>query len=181
MTKASLLPALIAIAILFATPAYSVEFDSEFVDFNLSKCATLANGNSDAAYDCPGHDGVPLHITKTDRQTFVSFGETAAAEKAADQTLPGFNRVHSTIEWRYIKKNGEWLPFATIQRWFTDDGKGLRGEILVVTKLKEGNTCHIAYIDAVVTPLAFHTARNLADLLAPKFRCNKDEPQRTPG
>jgi hypothetical protein len=48
--------------------------------------------------------------------------------------------------------------------------------VLVVTQLAEGNSCHIAYVDALANKDANELARAAADKSG-KFNCAKDEPE----
>jgi hypothetical protein len=51
-----------------------------------------------------------------------------------------------------------------------------KGQVLVVTQLAEGNSCHIAYVDALANKDANELARAAADKSG-KFNCAKDEPE----
>jgi hypothetical protein len=93
-----------------------------------------------------------------------------------NQTLPPFNTLGSKLEWRLSNASGRWMPIATIVRYHTaapDTGED-EGQILVVTQLVEGNTCHIAYIDALANPDANELARQAADESG-DFDCETDE------
>ena len=73
-------------------------------------------------------------------------------------------------------KGGAGSPVATILRWYTaaPDGAGdkTEGQVLVVTQLRPGATCHIAYIDALANKNANEMARHIADQQAGSFDCN---------
>jgi len=131
-----------------------------------------------ASFACPGYKGYPLWLAEGDLRFFVSYGFGAPDEKAAEQTLPQFNYVNSTLEWRLSNETGDWKPFASILRWFTQTGEPGEdeGEVLVVTKIAPGDTCHIAYIDAKQTPNANELARQVADEGAQLFDCATDAP-----
>jgi hypothetical protein len=71
---------------------------------------------------------------------------------------------------------GRWMPIATIVRYHTADpetGED-KGQVLVVTQLVEGNSCHIAYIDALANADANVLAREAADRSG-DFDCASDE------
>lgn len=135
-----------------------------------------------ATFACPGYRGYPLWLAEGDLRFFVSYGFGAPDEKAAGQTLPEFNYVHSTLEWRLSNRTGDWKPFATILRWHTQSGEdgADNGEVLVVTKIAPGNTCHIAYVDTKTQAMPGDNpneiARNFADEMAEDFDCAEDEP-----
>ncbi len=75
------------------------------------------------------------------------------------------------IEWRITNRTGDWRPFATILRYYTDNESGPEGQTLVVTKIEMGNTCQIARVDARKYSNANQIARDLADSLAFDFDC----------
>jgi hypothetical protein len=129
-----------------------------------------------ATFACPGYKGIPVMVAEGDLRFFVSYGLTSTTERAAGQTLPPFNHLGKTIEWRLSNVEGGWKPVATILRWFTDKGENQTGgEVLVITKISPGATCHIAYVDARANPDANTLARKAADDLARDFDC-ADEP-----
>lgn len=164
-------------AALIAAPANAAQIDSIYTDINLDECIVINADDMGASFACPGYKGYPLYVAEGDLRFFVSYGFGAPDETAAHQTLPAFNYVHSTLEWRVSNETGDWRPFATILRWFTQSGDGQQpdGQILVVTKIEPGNTCHIAYIDAKLTANANEVARNFADNEAKNFNCATDE------
>ena len=120
-------------------------------------------------------------MAEGDLRFFVSYGWNAPDELAARQTIPQFNYVNDTLEWRLTNASGTYKPFATILRWITDDQEGgYNTEILVVTKIEPGNTCHVAYIDTKLVPDANAVARQWADITAPEFNCATDEIHQIP-
>jgi len=127
-------------------------------------------------YACEsGHDGITVWISDFDARMAVSYGPDGGNEMAANQTLPPFNTVGDTIEWRL--RDGE--AFATILRWYTSvnepDGSMYEGQVLVVTRLGQGNTCHVARIDALANDNANALAREAADSMASDFDCASDD------
>ena len=123
-------------------------------------------------WHCDGHLGAPVYVAEGDLRFFVSYGPNAAAEIAATQTLPPFNRIHTTLEWRLDPAG---FPFATILRFFTDRGDGTEGQILVVTRIG-GPVCHVAYVDARANANANALAQQAADLFARSFNCDINTP-----
>jgi hypothetical protein len=104
-----------------------------------------------------------------DLRSFVSFGRQTGDHCALRQTFAGFNSVGRTIEWRL--KNG--IPFATILRWsvsYDPDDSNRQKSWLVVTKLEENDSCHMAYVEGAY-PNANQKAREVADALGPTFSC----------
>src|SRR5690606_24298311 len=106
----------------------------------------------------------------------VAFGFNPVANAVGFQTLPPFNYLGNKVEWRLSNASGRWLPVATILRYFTDgvEDEDDEGQILVVTQIAEGNSCHIAYVDAQanqnVTELPGEAARRAGD-----YDCSRDE------
>lgn len=165
-------------AIVLASPAMAQE--SAYTEVALGSCDTLPVDPDDpitsGIWLCEGFAGVPVWFAESDLRFFVSYGPNAADEVAAHETLPAFNTIHTTMEWR-VGDDGQ--PYATILRFFLDAPEGEevpRGEVLVVTRLGKGGACHIAYVDAVANRNANVLARQLADAMAPMFRCGTDLP-----
>lgn len=177
----SLLAAFAASA-LTAVPGHAAgRIDSAYTRLNFAECEVIVpasdEGTAGDTLRCAGYRGIPVYVAEGDLRMLVSFGPNAAGETAASQTLPAFNTINETIEWRLVDEGG-WTPFATIQRWYPqiDDGDTSRtGQVLVVTRLGTGETCHVAYIDAARTPDANVVARRIADEEARSFRCDADE------
>lgn len=167
-----ILAAMLAIAAL-ATPAQAA-FNSAYTDLDLDECLVLDADDFGASWACPGYKGYPLMVTEGDLRFSLIYGFGA---KAGDgQTLPPFNRLGEKLEWRLSNDLGRWMPVATIVRYHTADpetGED-KGQVLVVTQLVEGNSCHIAYVDARANANANELAREAADK-AGDFDCASDE------
>ena len=118
---------------------------------------------------------MPVMIAEGDLRMFVSYGLESTTEKAAQQTLPPFNHLGPKIEWRVSNIDGSYKPFATILRFFTQrEGSDTEGQVLVVTRVAPGATCHVAYIDALANPNANELARQVADDKAMDFDCESE-------
>lgn len=158
------------------TPA----FDSAYTDIDLAKCEnTYADEETGSmAWACTGYDGIPIYVAEGDLRMFISYGEDAANEFAASRTLSPFNAINDKLEWRLDMRGPKPVPVATILRFNTagieDPEKG--SEVLVVTQLGLGKTCHIAYVDAKLNANANVMAREAADSLAGKVDCTTTEP-----
>jgi len=159
-------------------PASGSGFDSTYTKIQLQNCDQVETASKEGtfggAWTCPGYRGQPVYVAEGDLRMFVSFGPFAADEPAATQTLPNFNTVNETLEWRL--RNGE--AVATILRWFPSLNDGAStGSVLIVTQLRPGGgTCQIARVDAQANRNANAMARRAADALAGQFDCSK-EPQ----
>ncbi|MBV1885522.1 MAG: hypothetical protein KUG61_00470, partial [Parvibaculaceae bacterium] len=79
------------------------------------------------------------------------------------------------MEWRVESKGGVWTPFATIVRYHYSAGTGeASGQVLVVSKFEDGETCQVGFINALATKNANSLARHLADTKARDFICSTD-------
>lgn len=170
---------LLAVALLGAAsaPAASQQVESAYTEVNLNACSLVESDDFGSRWACPGYRGIPVMIAEGDLRFFVSYGLTSMQEKAAEQTLPPFNHLGGPIEWRLSNAEGRWRPFATILRYFTAGEQGEREhQVLVVTRLGEGGTCHVAYVDATANADANALARQAADERARDFDCDGDAP-----
>ncbi|MEO5805291.1 hypothetical protein [Devosia sp.] len=159
-----------------AAPAQAAGFDSAYTDINLDECSVATADDFGSSWACPGYKGYPVYVAEGDLRMFVSYGFGAQTEMAAQQTPPPFNTLGPKIEWRLSNASGGFKPIATIVRYLTEwDGSGptIKGQVLVVTQLVSGNTCHIAYIDALANADANEQARAIADKSG-TFDCQND-------
>lgn len=99
----------------------------------------------------------------------------------AGQTMPGFNTIGEKLEWLIADHLalGE-QPVASILRYHLDRTEGFipDTQVLVVTRIEPGNTCHVAYIDALANPDANLLARQAAADLVPGWDCQTMEIRR---
>lgn len=168
----------VAFGLLLVGPAAAQQIESSYTDVDLNLCTVMESDDFGTMWACPGLKGMPVMITEGDLRMFVSYGLSSTTEKAADETLGPFNRLGEKIEWRVSNAEGHWKPFATILRFFTQRESGeAEGQVLVVTKIAPGATCHIAYIDALANPDANELARKTADTKAKDFDCAEGEPE----
>lgn len=153
---------------------------SLYTTIDLNACRVVKRHKDGNTWSCRGLEGYAVQIAEGDLRTFVSAGPAAASVRAATQTLGPFNSIfqgksrRATVEWRFTRRNGRPVPYATILRYFTgsDDAKG---EVLVVAKVAPKEGCHVAYVDALANPDAIALAREAADSRARTFDC-KTEP-----
>ena len=170
--------ALIAGLLLVSPPAGAAELVSDYTDLNTNQCTMLDSDEMGAVWACPGLKGYPVMVAEGDLRMFVSFGFGAPNEKAAQYTLPPFNRLGAKMEWLLPADDFTAPPVATILRWYTQtDQAEAEGQVLVVTQLKPGATCHIAWVDALLNKNANELARQAAEELAGDFDCEDTMPQ----
>ncbi len=160
-------------------PAAAQQVESSYTDLNLNMdCTVIESDDFGSTWACAGLKGMPVMVSEADLRMSVSYGLSSTAEKAAGQTLPPFNRLGDRIEWRVSNAEGHWKPFATILRFFTrHEGTGEEGQVLVVTRVAPGATCHVAYVDALANADANELARRTADEKAKDFDCEAGEPE----
>jgi hypothetical protein len=168
---------LAALVMLAALPAMAGDKSSVYTKLDLAACRQEPPNADDplegGIWWCEGHDGMPVRVAEGDLRFLVSYGEDAANQPAASQTLPSFNHVGATVEWRL----DDGRPIATILRWFTDPGDGgAKGQYLVITRLGgAGEVCHIGTVNALINEDANQIARDVADNAAPDFDCANDK------
>ena len=170
-----------ALYVAFATTgaALAQQIESSYTDLDLNiHCTVIQSDDFGSTWACPGLKGMPVMVSESDLRMAVSYGLNSTAEKAAKQRLPPPNRLGDKIEWRVSNAEGHWKPFATILRFFTKaEERDAEGQVLVVTRIEPGATCHIAYVDALANPDADELARKVADEKAKGFDCATAEPE----
>jgi len=163
-----------AFVLTLAQPA-AAAFESAYTDINLDDCLVLEADDFGASWACPGYKGYPMLVSEGDLRFSIRYGFNIDKEPRG-RTLPPFNELGPRLEWRLSNASGRWIPVATIVRYHTanpETGEN-EGQILVVTQLAEGSTCHIAYIDAIANEDANALAREVADERAGSFDCNEE-------
>lgn len=166
-----------AFCALFAAPAVAQSgFVSAYTDLDLDQCLVLEADDFGASWACPGYKGYPLMVQEGDLRFALRYGFNVNENAGGFQTLPPFNNLGAKLEWRLSNASGRWMPIATIVRYHTADpetGEN-KGQVLVVSQIADGNSCHIAHIDALANPNANELARQAADK-AGDFDCANDE------
>ena len=156
-------------------PAWAGEPASVYTPFDLARCTQVAAPDEyvfEGSWVCPGYGGVDIFQSGADARSYAAFGKDASKHCAARKTFNPFNTALSPIEWRI--DNGK--PIATIERWsIADDQGGQAGTWLVVTALREGDSCPVHYV-AGSYPQANEQARRAADDLTRDFDCANDAP-----
>jgi hypothetical protein len=165
---------------LSATAAPAGETSSVYSGLELATCDALELYNGEdsgegGVWQCKGIEGFDVLYLEGDLRGFIAFGPEARSQCSSAQTFGAFNSPGPKIEWRM--ENGK--PFATILRWFTDNGSGeanAKQNWLVVTKLNGKDACRTALIDTKY-PDANTVARARADGPSRGFNCEKDVPE----
>jgi hypothetical protein len=179
----SLAPTLViaglVVSTLGAAPAEANRVKSLYTTIDLKVCKKIKRHRDGGAWMCEGLAGLPVYFAEGDLRQFVSVGAEAEKRRAATQTLGAFNSIfesgstRATVEWRFDRRGERKLPYATIVRFHTSrDGR--TGDVLVVSKVSDTETCHVAYIDALANKDAIAIARQIADKQAKTFDCRKE-------
>jgi hypothetical protein len=158
-----------------AASVEAAEVTSAYTHIDPKDCRQIEDPDEyvfEGAVLCKGYGGIDIYQSGADARSYAAFGEDAANHCAAKKTFNPFNTALSPIEWRLV----DGKPFAAIERWSISDDEGNRaGTWLVVTALREGESCHVHYV-AGSYPNANEQARRAADDLARHFDCEQDVP-----
>src|SRR5690606_20800569 len=122
-------------------------YDSAYTDLDLDACEKIATYELGTDWLCEGHGGIAFLVPEGDLRFTVSYGKDAAHERAFSQGFGPFNDLGPRIEWLLGADGG---VAGTILRWHVaqPDYEAPDHQILVVTRIEPGNTCHVAYVDA---------------------------------
>ncbi len=150
---------------------------SLYTALDFEQCELVPGDRSGEARLCAGLPGYPVYVAEGRGGTYLSVGPDANKRQAARQTLRSFNTLfdkqrgqRSTIEWRFVVRDEQPVPYATIVRYFTESPAGA-GEVLVITRVTDRESCHVAYVDALANVDAIVLARKLADTMARQGTC----------
>jgi hypothetical protein len=165
---------ILVLIVLGLTATTAAAATSEYTNLDLTKCKSLGpvqQEDGGGSWECKGLKDYPVVYSEGDLRGTIAFGRSADIQCAASQSFGHFNSPGKTIEWRMNKGK----PFATILRWFTDNGEpDGKQNWLVVTKIDSDDVCRTAIIDTQY-PNANEAARLAADQ-AVNFICSKDLP-----
>ena len=160
-------------------PAAANPVKSLYTTVDLKICKQVKRHRDGGAWRCEGLGGLPVYVAEGDLRHFVSVGANAEKRRAATQTLGAFNSIfekgstRATIEWRFNRRGERKLAYAIIVRFHTSR-EARNGDVLVVSKVSDTETCHVAYIDALANPDAIALARQIADKQAKTFDCRQE-------
>jgi hypothetical protein len=175
--RIALLVCVLASCCALVSLAAAEEFASVYTSLDLARCKDVTPADMKdygTVFRCKGYDGIDVRVAEGDLRIFVSYGPNADTQTAAYETIPQFNTIGETLEWRLRRDGGRMTPFATILRFsWSVDGK--TGSTLVVTKLGKDDACHVAYVEASGNPKANEQARAIADKDAGAFTCKRDK------
>jgi hypothetical protein len=160
-------------------PAAASPLKSLYTTVELKACTRIKRHGDGGAWRCSGLGGMPVYVAEGDLRSFLSAGANAEKRRAAMQTLGAFNSIfaqgsdRATIEWRFDRRGERQIPYAIIVRFHTSRD-GHQGDVLVVLKVSDADTCHVAHIDALANKDAIALARAVADRQAKTFDCRRE-------
>ncbi|PCI02327.1 MAG: hypothetical protein COB78_13575 [Hyphomicrobiales bacterium] len=172
------------IALIFNAPAWAANITSTYSNLNIeTDCKFYGEAVNGGTARCTGYKDYSVHFTEGDLRQMVQFG---FVEKPFEQwqSFGEFNRINNVIEWRLDGGT----PYATILRWFIENAdpdtgspsKAYEGQILVISTVGSDDypeSCIVGYVDARANKGANELAREIADTLAPTFKCGIDKPK----
>ncbi|MEC9344109.1 MAG: hypothetical protein VYD64_09725 [Pseudomonadota bacterium] len=130
---------------------------------------------------CQGYGANVVRFCEGDLRQSVHYG-SAVPDEPGWNSFGEFNHVSLTVEWRLSA--GE--PVAAIHRFFienvNDNGEvtpDRKGQVLVISTVSHPGSplsCPAGFVDARANADANELARQVADTVAPGFRCGVDRP-----
>ncbi|MBN4051767.1 hypothetical protein JYT24_00650 [Parvibaculum lavamentivorans] len=170
--------------------AQAMENTSRYSDLDFAVCE-IVEEDSEFGFvqmKCPGAYGYDVYAAEADLRIYLSFKpEGFVAKDSSDpdegdmeeadgigQTLPPFNTLGPKLEWRAANVAGA-EPFATIVRYhyqtMDEEGGSGNGQVLVISRFRAGESCHVGYLDALANSNANQMAREFADTFANDGTC----------
>lgn len=173
-----LLPILLAAGPALAEPMPETRF-TELVGGRCRFISEDRQTRDDAVKRCPGHGGLQLETLASHTRTFLSV--RFSPKQRIDNVVVGWS-LGKTVEWRGVKANKGFEPYAAIVRVLMKDPEAPTpqpdGEALAVIRIdpREAEACPVAYVDARANKAANRLARDTADRLALTHLCESDKP-----
>jgi hypothetical protein len=177
-------PFLAAALVLAAAPAFGQAPESRYTELVGGRCKFVSmdkETNEDQVKRCPGHGGAEVETLAS--HTRLTIGFRFSARQRADGVVSAWS-AGKTVEWRGLKGNKGFEPYAAIVRLLMKDhengkpGPVADGQVLAVMRVdpREAEACVMAYADAQANKDPNALARTAADRLGPAFDCESDKP-----
>jgi hypothetical protein len=179
------LEALCVAACIAAAPALAqapARNETRFTELVGGRCRFISHDRQtgeDALKRCPGHGGFELETLSSHTRVSLSF--RFSRTQRVPNVVTGWS-LGKTVEWRGVKSNKGFQPYAAIVRVLMKDPEAATprpdGEVLAVLRADPGEAeaCVIAYVDARANKGANELARGTADRLGPTYLCDSDKP-----
>lgn len=157
--------------ILSALETYAEPMKSAYTSTEPENCTSVGTENGAPVLRCPGPEGHVFLMNIAEHKVFLSCGPEPMREKVWTETMPGTHRIGDVMEWVLTGTT----PVATIVRYFIDRSAADLPEeqVLVVTRLGQANSCHVAYIDARRNDNANEIARDAVSTYAMAWDCRE--------
>jgi len=153
--------------------AYRKPGEPLIIEEELAEAEETAESVSDQVEAGAAEADVTVDVVETEPEEAVDVFVPVGV-RPLGQTIPPFNNLGPKLEWRAPNRAGA-EPFATIVRYtyqqMTEDGSYSNGQVLVVSRFRNGDSCHVAYIDALANANANVMAREVADKYATAGSC----------
>jgi hypothetical protein len=91
-------------------PLAAAEYSSAYTSLKLDACKNVTPADMvdyGSVLQCEGYDGIDVRVAEGDLRIFVSYGPNADKQSAAYETLPQFNTIGETLEWRLVSEGGQ--------------------------------------------------------------------------
>jgi hypothetical protein len=159
----------------FAAPAKQ-RVDSAYSKHDYDKCKVVEDADPVKVTRCEGLAGVSVKWTNEPDSSIIEFGTDGVVPEDAFAKRFTFSVAPETIEWRGVMKGGKLVPFAAIARFSMCGSVGgpCHGELIVFRLDGTKRSCMAASVDARKAN-ANERARELADTVARRFNCDKDQ------
>lgn len=159
---------------LMASPASGNE--SRYSDSFSESCREIYEYELGITVRCEAF-GQYYDVAEGDLRFTLSFGVSRDDPSPQTwQSFANFNSIGEKLEWRFDAA-GEVI--ATILRYYVDvspEPDDPKAQVLVISRVVPGGgPCHVAYVHANANPNANLLAREVADILAPRFDCAEGE------
>ncbi|HEX8666187.1 MAG TPA: hypothetical protein VF744_19400 [Beijerinckiaceae bacterium] len=175
---------LAAVLALAAAPAFGQAPESRYTELVGGRCRFVSvdkETGEDAVKRCPGHGGAEVETFAS--HTRLSIGFRFSRSQRAEDVVSAWS-AGKTVEWRGLKGNKGFEPYAAIVRLLMKDhengkpGPVADAQVLAVVRVdpREAEACVIAIIDAQANKDPNGLARTTADRLGPAFDCESDKP-----
>jgi hypothetical protein len=170
------------VLLLAASAAQAQAPESRYTELVGGRCKLVSiekETNEDQVKRCPGHGGAQVETLSSHTRLHVSF-RFSPKEVAKDVVVAW--SAGKNVEWRGLKTNKGFQPYATIVRLLMKDPESEKpdadGQVLAVIRFdpRESEACAMAFIDARANKDPNALARATADRLGPEFDCRSDKP-----
>ena len=169
--------------LLTAAAAHSETPEARYTELVGRRCKLVSidkETNEDQVKRCPGHGGAEVETLSSHTRLHISY--RFSPKQVVKDVVVAWS-AGKTIEWRGLKTNKGFQPYATIVRLLMKDPESDKpeadGQVLAVMRFdpREAEACAMAFIDARANKDPNGLARSTADRLGPEFDCRSEKPR----